>query len=814
MGSSSKPRSYFFYLCALEGIVALVALLSIPSEGGSLSPARLALIAIIVSLILISAWLAFRTPQLDRLAQPSLILLGTLLSLTFSLLLFLLRYLNPERFLPLYERMSPLLWYLLILAIQSTLFLLILKNGFHLKALRQNKSIYLASLTAFCLLLLVLLFVSLTKLGITKDKVYWGEPGVPILAWQFALAILIGATILIYQLLNYQLPNYQLPNYATRSLQSQVSKSLLPLSIYLTASALWLSVPIDSLKNSFYAPITPPYATPFPYSDAGFYDYLSQSLLIGTDYLGSIPPRPLYVTFLAALHFLFGQDYVKIIAAQTLVFALFPVALYLLATKLHSRAAGVTVALFAIFRELTTLWISSNTRTASTKMFITDFATAMGIAFTCLAAIWWLERRDTKSTLVVGGVFGILLLLRTQSLIVLPFLLILAWFVYQKQIKQWIVACVLFGLVMTATITPWLIHNYRITGAFAFDDPSQMAIIFSQYSFNEGFDLSEFDIESESLASRMITFTLENPAFVSGFITNHFLNTQIGSLLTLPLIERFDGLSAPVNLYWIEWNGHLEWYNLALIILYLAIIAIGIGASWNRMKWIGLTPLAFSVGYSLANGISRFSSWRYNLPVDWVAYFYFGIGIIEIFKWIASAFGANTAELSAKQNVELKRDSLKPKHAMIVSAFIFVGALPWLAQGLAQPRYTATEQDLKTQVVEADQSAAEFLSQPDSRIIEGKLLYPRFFRRNNGIFSTTPWTIYKVRDFSRLGFLVLNTGANSIIFPANQPVQLTHGEDVIIVGCQRDDYIEARWIFFPELDETYQTESMNELCEP
>jgi len=32
---------------------------------------------------------------------------------------------------------------------------------------------------------------------------------------------------------------------------------------------LWLSVPVDVLKNSFYAPITPPANMPLPYSDAG-----------------------------------------------------------------------------------------------------------------------------------------------------------------------------------------------------------------------------------------------------------------------------------------------------------------------------------------------------------------------------------------------------------------------------------------------------------------------------------------------------------------------------------------------------------------
>ena len=93
----------------MEGAIALIALLLIPSEGATLSPARLALIAIIFSLILISARLTFCPPQPDRLAQTPLILLCALLSLTFSLLLFLLRYLNPDSLPPLYTRLSPLL---------------------------------------------------------------------------------------------------------------------------------------------------------------------------------------------------------------------------------------------------------------------------------------------------------------------------------------------------------------------------------------------------------------------------------------------------------------------------------------------------------------------------------------------------------------------------------------------------------------------------------------------------------------------------------------------------------------------------------
>ena len=802
-----RSHLWFHYLCASEGVISLIALLSIPTEGGTVSPARLGLIGILLVLITLWIYLGFRQPKgFDLwLARPASIRLLALLSLTFSLLLFLLRYLDPERLLPLFERLSPLLWYLLLLSVQFALFLLYLKYGFHFESLKTRKRVYIASLVALFILFVALLFVSITKLGITKDSAYWGEPGVPILGWQLVLSVLVGAGFLLYE---FALA----PHFASRPLNL-----VLPLSIWFIACALWLSVPISSLRNSFYAPITPPYKTPFPYSDAGFYDYLAQSLLIGTDYLQNIPPRPLYVSFLAALHLLFGQDYLRIIAAQTLALALFPVALYWLGARLHSRAAGVTIAFFAIFRELTTLWISSNTRTASSKMFVTDLPTAMGIAFVCLVAVRWLERRDARSALLAGGVFGLLLLLRTQSLIVLPVLFVLAWLVHQRRVREWAVAGFAFGIAMILTVTPWLIHNYGVTGRVAFDDPAQMAAIYSQYSFDENLDISRFDFGSESLGRRLLTFTLENPGFVGGFIANHFLDTEIGGLLALPLIERFDGLLAPVNLYWITWDGRLEPYNLLLIVIYLGVIAVGFGAAWNRHKWIGLTPLAFNLGYALANGISRFSSWRYNLPVDWVPYFYFGIGVIEILGWVAILFGADASKMHPLRKVESPKASSRASHALLAAGFVFAGSMPWLAKGMAVPRYTSTREGLIERVQAQDLNRNpldSFLSQPGAQIEEGKLLYPRFYRRGDGIFSAHPWPAYAAREYARLGFILLNEGSLQVIFPAREPYAFPHGADAIVLGCAREDHLEARWIFFPQTNETYFSAPLTEPCAP
>lgn len=804
----SQLWPWFFLAAAFQSALALSALLLVPSE--RLSLARLALLGAIAFFLFAGMSLGFiarRSPaQFDRFARAPYILSSALLALTSGLILFLLRYLNPEDSLPYYERLSPLLWLLFGLGVQTFFFLLLLKNGFHPQEFSRRKPVYLSALLAFCLLLFVFLFIAVTKIGITPDTAYWGEPGVPIIGWQFILSILIGfATLLLTS------------HFLLTSHHSSLVTYCLPLAIYLTAVILWLSVPWTVLQNSFYAPITPPVNLPLPYSDAGYYDYAAQSLLIGADYFDAVPPRPLYVVFLAFLHLLFDQDYPAIIAAHTLALAAFPVALYFLGKKLHSPAAGVTVALFAVFREYAALLISSDTRVANSKIFTTDFPTAMGIALMCLVVIWWLERRDFTSTLVAGGAFGIFLLFRTQSVTILPLLFILAWFVFERKTGEWVKSGLVFGVAMALAVLLWLTHNYTVVGKFSFDDPRQVAVIYSQYSFTDNLDLSQFDPERDSVRERLVSFTLENPAYVANFFLTHFLNTEIGGLLTLPLIKPFNGLQAPLHLYWMQWDGSLEWYNLLLVIVYLAVIAIGLGAAWRRMGWLGLVPLAFNLGYALSNGIARFSSWRYNLPVDWVAYFYFAIGIIELLGGLSILFGVKSEKVFPPAvKTEARTFALRDfrfAHILILFAFMFVGAIPWLAKGLVQPRYTAAQPELIATLESNGYSREDveaFLSQPHAVLMEGRMLYPRMYRRYLGVSSANPWPAYAVKDFPRIGFILINEDVYNAIFPTRDLLDFPQGADAILLACDNGEFLEARVIGFESA--FYQSGSLSEPC--
>jgi 4-amino-4-deoxy-L-arabinose transferase-like glycosyltransferase len=564
-------------------------------------------------------------------------------------------------------------------------------------------------------------------------------------------------------------------------------------------------------------PINPPAFQPFPYSDAGYYDQMAQSLLIGHPYQGTIPTRPLYIFLLTILHLLFGEHYRNIIVGQTFVLAAIPVVFYFLGRKLHSRAAGVTIAMFFIFRELTTLWVSSNTRVSNTKTLLVDLPTLLLLILACLFTLRWLEQKSEKSALIAGGMFGLLLLLRTQSMLVLPFLILAALLVLGWKTKSFYLLTSFFFLGLFVTIVPWLIHNYLQTGQFAFDAPFQYKVIASQYAYSGNLDINNYDFEGKGLGRVLIEFALKDPAFVFGFIANHFLAEQIHGLLVLPLIKPFAGIFEPINLYWMEWNGSLEWYNLLLIMFYLAVIALGLGSAWKRWRWIGLLPLAFSSGYALATAVGRFSGWRYDLPADWVWYFYFGIGFGEVLLQSAALFGANMYR-TERSGAQSKRN-LRALFG-VAMLFALIGAFPWMIKNIASPRYNDTTQALLQQKIASVPNAPStdrlntFASQPEAFIQMGRVLYPRFFGKEGGLASANPWQAYALRSYPRVGLLLLNQSSVSVVLPTKRVPVFPHAQDAIVIGCQREGYVEARWIIFPEMDAVYSNTEFSEACSP
>lgn len=152
--------------------------------------------------------------------------------------------------------------------------------------------------------------------------------------------------------------------------------------------------------------------------------------------------------------------------------------------------------------------------------------------------------------------------------------------------------------------------------------------------------------------------------------------------------------------------------------------------------------------------------------------------------------------------------------------FAFIAALPWLAKNIASPRYTDQSQETLAAEIGSLSNAPSmdeintFVSQPEAYMQTGRVLYPRFFSKKDGLASANPWPAYALRDYPRIGFLLLNQSSVFVVFPTKRLPEFPHARDAVVVGCQREDYVEARWIIFPEAGFVYSNDELPQDCSP
>ena len=704
---------------------------------------------------------------------------------------------------------------------------LALRFGFHPKNLKQKTGLFRAAGLSFAALMGLLLLVSLTGWGITPD---WGKdyPGVPLLEWQIWAGFLVGAGLWIFTpYLNRWSRTRPSANPQTQS-RSPISRSisalgarwgvdvLICLLLWGLAVTLWSNHTIDIFRSSYFAPVRPPNYEPYPYSDAGFYDYIAQGVLLGEGYLGGqITTRPLYIFLLVILHALFGQDYFQVIFGQTLVLALFPVILYFLGKNFHSRPAGVIIGLWAALREYNTIAVTPLIGISNSQLFMTDLPTALGICLFALALIKWLKEpgESLLKPLVTGGVFGLLMLLRYQSLVLLAAALLLSLLVYSLRWRKWLPAVALLCLGSLLVVTPWLWRNWYNTGKIALEQSFETSWFSARYNFPNsekpvrlpGESDTAYDDRLQQIARE---FIIQHPGYTAWFIGNHFLSNEINTLLVLPVrIPQFESwrhFFDPTRIFWMDLNNGFSLELFPLVILYLFILAAGIGASWQRWHWAGLLPLVINVFYSLSTAIARFSGWRLILPVDWVGYFYFGIGLLEILGLIFSLFGHKLHEPAYIGNItapelpttEKKKNNSK-KMLAIAAGFLLAGLVLPISEKVF-PRHfpPATTSSILANLISqpvARKIPIDLAALPPNILVQrGRVFYPRYYPSEQGEYSGNPWPAYAARPYPRLSFMLINQQIWHVVLPlAVMPAQFPNAADATIIGCQEQGYLKA-----------------------
>jgi len=853
----------FLILIVVQGFEVLFILLRIPAAPGVMglfgfSLERLAIILGVAFITLTFIWLVLRSFRdtewlfnvinhleswLNRRKnfQISLIIL-TFCAIAGSYFI-LLGYDVTEPFAKAYfVRLQPLVYWLVGFSILSLIALPLIQFGSEFKKFKPRNKIILTALLVFGFFLLVWLWIAWSRTGLEAESVGWNSLGPPVLETQVLIAWVIGIAFLILSpLLERGLK--RLP-WLKKSVDPAIKFDILvSILIWLAATILWNSTPLTS--SWFVSPPRTPNYEIYPNSDAILYDTTAQSVLVGEGFKSWGTPfasRPMYALFLSVLHTVGGLDYEPIIFLQVGVLAIFPVLLYWMSRILDNRLSGIIIAVLITLREANAIFLNNAITVSHSKLIMADFPTAVGIGLFCVIVLAWLKKPERRIylTLVAGGILGVLILVRPEVGVQLLVVGVIVLLIFYRQPSRWIKYSVMLALGMLLVLSPWIWRNYQIEGKIFLDQPNFRADLFAKRYSEEPEETSikvepgeSYEEYSERMTENAVEFIQEQPKSIGQFISSHYMNSQIQTVLVLPTtfrlidsgIEFMGHKSVPkfwedccsVNGYirrlpfWFKWEGLLPLQSIIPVLLNLLLIALGISVAWHRNRFLGLLPAALMVAHLLINAVVRNSGGRYILPVDWVGIFYFSIGIAHATICGFQFFTGNKVpqliitqtstdiEISQEENLKETRSLWIKTLSIIAIGLLLVGFILPLTEKVISPRYQNNLTSgqvlslIKQDNIHIDNDSLaqlETFLNNNGTILEGRALYPRFHPENVG--EPGEWRSFQPRAYPRVSFYLVGPNNTGVILPVdNSPVSYPHGTDVIVFGCYSDRYFDA-----------------------
>lgn len=802
---------------ALGALVALYAILTSPSEPRNAvflgySATRLTLI---VGMLLLTFTLLYLTWKLVRQPEDSLrwwqrliqqrpmndlmLVLSTAVFLAVWVVLFTPSYRLAGNISEYAARLYPVWVWLAVVSAAAMLVLILSRTHVSLSSVILAKRTTLqAGIVVLLLFLLLWAITALTGIGLHDREDYWYGAGVPVLGLQVLFSLLVGGFVLwLESRRNFIFKNDALWFFA----------------LWVVTAWLWVRVPFIS---NYFMPETAG-NVPFPYSDSATFDIASQAALIGEGLFGGLFfDRVLYSAFLVYLHAFVGQDYAVLMAVQAGVLAVFPAIVYLIGRELHGNALGISAGVLVALRGVNSIIVAMWVDTASPKMLLTDFPTAIGLALILLFTLKWMKNPQ-KLPLVVwaGCALGMTVMLRTHVLLLFPVVLFVFFFQAKPRWKVAAFGSLLLVLGMLSATMPWDIRNRSNGMPLFYVYYSRIEVILRE-RYGLGQDVIPQPIPSipdggegyvRLIQRGLIRSVTDNDAVCNSHpcsIVNHFFHNLITSTLFLPNSLVFDDLWNTVKLgapYWKQdWtggdvaNGHIIFIGLNLV-----IVSIGIGSLWEARKFKALLALSLFFMYAAANSIGFTSGGRYIVPMDWLMVIFFMAGLLQLVTWFLqwTEFLPASYAMIEKQvvghNPMLNSASIVQVAGALTLTFI-LGALIPLTDVLFEKRYQGQEPAALLSALEEQgfllqagferEELAEFLKDPQARILEGRVLYPRYYSAGEGELDFNP--PYMINDHPRLSFTLIGPTMPvglGVVLRGEIPNLSLHMADVAVIGC-------------------------------
>ena len=819
---------------------------------------------------LTAVYLAFRTEQLLPKLLMTLLWLGTIY-LFYQTRINIQQTGDPEQ-VPLHQHLSQssLLFYYLaafllsVLTVTTTLLFTESLYDFYFASLSQNR--YLIPILLFIVFWAVETFIffpfifhdeapdfSYQKLitNLTrpfKSVLFWVIPALMLTVWiliyltgagidptraniiDLAVPLLESQTIFLVALCAMLLwGTHTLSHFSSTQKYLSFLRSnnwVFFLLIWMMAIIIWIAQPLP-LRNNFILAPQPGFMNEiYPYSDAALFDTSAISLWAGFSG-GSIILRPVYVWFLSLFHSLVGFDYAGMVLCQTILLALIPALLFLIGKEIHHPLTGLFAALAAILREINAIQISNTTVTSNTKLLLSDLPCMLVVLLFTLLIIKWIKNQQSSGwhTLWIGALLGIGTLVRTQFLVLLPLPLLFS-LIQKKPLKARILQILLMLVGLLIAILPILMRNYAISGSIGFEDSGSIEHYVTRLgpSSDEQQALHDGSSRLNMLTIAAITL-LKNPWSFLGSVSEHFIRNLMSTFLIFPIrlgqVTSWKSLFFIRQPFWANVYTQPNSLNILLILLQMLIFSLGLSSLVKRCARYALALIGIFTLYAFSVSLGQFSGWRFILPVDWIGYLIYGLGIVTLFKLFFAPRRA-AADLVEPQNPPTPHQPNPVLAIMLTLIMLSMGALvplqEWLNRPLLPQRSTAdvcslmVAEGVHQQLSMTEDAFQEVCLDEDTVVANGLALYPQFYPKGNG-YGDADWagTIEAPQDFSRLFFTLVGSQNSRVYILTDQVnISLPHGSEVSVIGQTGDFGLEASAILVSGYPGQIQTNKTRE----
>jgi hypothetical protein len=443
---------------------------------------------------------------------------------------------------------------------------------------------------------------------------------------------------------------------------------------------------------------------------------------------------------------------------------------------------------------------------------MTDFPSAVLMLLMTILLVRWLHEpgRNWLSLGWAAGVLGLATLLRPHPLIYLPILVALIVWVYRSQKRLWITFSSLVFVAAFAGVLPWVVSNGQGKSLVDLYLEKVKNVIETRYPdlHLPGSSVLPTSLQVAAIDDLYLAQAPTPPEkSIFAFGVDHFLNNLNTTILVLPYnlyyLDARDTVKTTESFWRTYWNGTLSPWAMLLLPVNLILVALGLGVAWKRARWSGLVPLWVMLAYYVMNALARTSGGRYIVPVDWVVFVYYLLGIMGLIEILGALFFRpqveNHVPEQQSQTISLNRGAWL-RILGVISVFAVIGVfIPLSANLFPQHFPVLTRAELVKQVQQktggqlglTKKEWNSFLKSPQAVIAQGRIFYPRQFDKDEGV-NVSIYQFYHLKPYPRMLFTMLGpNGETPAILATMQAPPVPNASDAVILGCRESDYVQV-----------------------